>query len=85
MAPRSKSFGCFPAIDFSSSLSLFGPSEVAPVAILMMTHYLIRENQDMTREEIREKLHGNYCMCTGYQQIVDAVQDAQKKYQVSKK
>ena len=46
---------------------------------LMMTRYLIRNNQEMTREEIREKLHGNYCMCTGYQQIVDAVQDAQKK------
>lgn len=52
---------------------------------LMMTHYLIRENPEMTREEIREKLHGNYCMCTGYQQIVDAVQDAQKKYLAAKK
>ncbi len=52
---------------------------------LMMTRYLIRNNPEMTREEIREKLHGNYCMCTGYQQIVDAVQDAQKKFLISKK
>ena len=52
---------------------------------LMMTRYLIRNNEEMTREEIREKLHGNYCMCTGYQQIVDAVQDAQRKYFATKK
>lgn len=52
---------------------------------LMMTRYLIRNNPEMTREEIREKLHGNYCMCTGYQQIVDAVQDAQKKFLILKK
>ncbi|MEM3191291.1 MAG: (2Fe-2S)-binding protein [Candidatus Parvarchaeota archaeon] len=53
---------------------------------LMMTRYLVRNEPDLTREEIREKLHGNYCMCTGYQQIVDAVQDAQKKYrELSKK
>ena len=27
-----------------------------------------------TREEIREHLSGNYCRCTGYQAIVDAVE-----------
>lgn len=53
--------------------------------MLMMTHYLIRNNEEMTREEIRDKLHGNYCMCTGYQQIVDAVQDAQRKYFTTRK
>ncbi len=47
---------------------------------LIMTHYLIKNHPKMTREEIREDLHGNYCMCTGYQQIVDAVEDAQRKY-----
>lgn len=52
---------------------------------LIMTYYLIRKYPELTREEIREKLHGNYCMCTGYQQIVDAVQSAQKKYLASKK
>ncbi|MFG1450127.1 MAG: (2Fe-2S)-binding protein [Thermoplasmataceae archaeon] len=51
---------------------------------LMMTHHLIREYPELSREEIREKLHGNYCMCTGYQQIVDAVQDAQKKFNEKK-
>jgi aerobic-type carbon monoxide dehydrogenase small subunit (CoxS/CutS family) len=52
---------------------------------LMMTRYLIRNNPEMTRDEIREQLHGNYCMCTGYQQIVDAVQDAQRKFIKSRK
>jgi carbon-monoxide dehydrogenase small subunit len=27
-----------------------------------------------TREEIREHLSGNYCRCTGYQAIVDAIE-----------
>ena len=31
-----------------------------------------------TRAEIREHLSGNYCRCTGYQAIVDAVQDTLK-------
>ena len=51
---------------------------------LMVTRYLISTNPEMTRDEIREKLHGNYCMCTGYMQIVDAVQEAQKKYLAKK-
>ena len=29
---------------------------------------------DPTREQIREHLSGNYCRCTGYQAIVDAVE-----------
>ena len=28
-----------------------------------------------TREQIREHLSGNYCRCTGYQAIVDAIED----------
>jgi aerobic carbon-monoxide dehydrogenase small subunit len=30
--------------------------------------------RQQTREEIREALSGNYCRCTGYQAIVDAVE-----------
>lgn len=33
----------------------------------------VREQPGMTREEIRERLSGNVCRCTGYQSIVDAV------------
>jgi carbon-monoxide dehydrogenase small subunit len=35
---------------------------------------LLKENAAPTREEIRTYLSGNYCRCTGYQAIVDAVE-----------
>ena len=31
----------------------------------------------MSRDDIREELHGNLCRCTGYTDIVDAIEDAQ--------
>jgi len=37
---------------------------------------LVRENADPSDEEIREGLEGNLCRCTGYQNIVRAVQSA---------
>ncbi|HOK07401.1 MAG TPA: (2Fe-2S)-binding protein [Syntrophales bacterium] len=37
---------------------------------------LIKENPAPTREEIRKALSGNLCRCTGYQKIVDAVEEA---------
>jgi carbon-monoxide dehydrogenase small subunit len=35
---------------------------------------LMAEQKPLTRAEIREFLSGNYCRCTGYQAIVDAVE-----------
>ena len=37
---------------------------------------VLEENPDPSREEIREGLEGNLCRCTGYQNIVNAVQNA---------
>ncbi len=37
---------------------------------------LLRDNPDPTDEEIREGLSGNFCRCTGYQGIVNAVKRA---------
>jgi carbon-monoxide dehydrogenase small subunit len=37
---------------------------------------LLGENPDPSDAEIREGLEGNLCRCTGYQNIVRAVQDA---------
>jgi len=37
---------------------------------------LLRDNPRPTDEEIREGLSGNFCRCTGYQVIVNAVQRA---------
>jgi len=36
-------------------------------------------NPAPTREEIRDAISGNTCRCTGYQKIVDAVEDAAEK------
>jgi len=43
-------------------------------AMLMAAQDLLRRKPDPSREEIREHLSGNYCRCTGYQAIVDAVE-----------
>ena len=42
--------------------------------MLMAAQDLLRENRTPGREQIREHLSGNYCRCTGYQAIVDAVE-----------
>jgi aerobic-type carbon monoxide dehydrogenase small subunit (CoxS/CutS family) len=36
---------------------------------------ILDKHAQPSREEIREHLSGNYCRCTGYQAIVDAVAD----------
>jgi aerobic-type carbon monoxide dehydrogenase small subunit (CoxS/CutS family) len=41
--------------------------------MLLTAADLLQQNPAPTREEIREHLSGNYCRCTGYQAIVDAV------------
>ncbi len=42
--------------------------------MLLTAQDLITTQPDATREEIREHISGNYCRCTGYQAIVDAVE-----------
>jgi aerobic carbon-monoxide dehydrogenase small subunit len=42
--------------------------------MLMAAQDLLRQQAEPDREQIREHLSGNYCRCTGYQAIVDAVQ-----------
>jgi aerobic-type carbon monoxide dehydrogenase small subunit (CoxS/CutS family) len=37
---------------------------------------LLRENPKPSREQVRAGLSGNYCRCTGYHAIVDAVMEA---------
>jgi len=39
---------------------------------------LCRRVPNASEEQIREQLDGNYCRCTGYQNIVRAVQQAQQ-------
>ena len=44
-------------------------------AMLLAARDLQRKNPKATRDEIRAHLSGNYCRCTGYQAIVDAVEE----------
>ena len=42
--------------------------------MLMAAQDLILKNPQATRDEIRDHISGNYCRCTGYQAIVDAIE-----------
>jgi len=43
--------------------------------MLMAAQDLLQHNRRPAREQIREHLAGNYCRCTGYQAIIDAVEN----------
>ena len=47
--------------------------------MIMASIDLLKENPDPTEEEIRLGLEGNLCRCTGYQNIVRAVQQAARE------
>lgn len=42
--------------------------------MVMAAADILRHHPGASRDEIREHLSGNYCRCTGYQAIVDAVE-----------
>jgi aerobic carbon-monoxide dehydrogenase small subunit len=44
--------------------------------MIMQTSWLLEQNPDPTEAEIREGIAGNLCRCTGYVNIVKAVQQA---------
>ena len=44
--------------------------------MITRAHRLLQENPNPTEDEIRMGLSGNLCRCTGYQNIVKAVQAA---------
>src|SRR5690606_37770226 len=43
--------------------------------MLMAAAELVESRPRATREEVREWMSGNYCRCTGYHAIVDAISD----------
>ena len=49
--------------------------------MLVRAYRLLQENPNPTEEEIRAGISGNLCRCTGYQNIVKAVQYAANKLQ----
>ena len=46
--------------------------------MLVCAQALIEEQPRASRDEIREDLSGNYCRCTGYEAIVDAIESTAK-------
>jgi carbon-monoxide dehydrogenase small subunit len=47
--------------------------------VIMTAKALLDKEQDPSREKIREAVSGNLCRCTGYQQIVDAIEHAARQ------
>jgi carbon-monoxide dehydrogenase small subunit len=43
--------------------------------MLLAARDLLQHNPKPDREQIRAHISGNYCRCTGYQAIVDAIED----------
>ncbi|CEH34584.1 (2Fe-2S)-binding protein [Romboutsia lituseburensis] len=39
---------------------------------------ILDQNQNPTKEQIRESISGNLCRCTGYNKIIDAIYNASK-------
>ncbi len=47
--------------------------------MLMAAQELLAEVPEPTEEQVRERMSGNLCRCTGYEFIVDSVLDAAKR------
>lgn len=47
--------------------------------MLMSAKALLEKNPHPTREEIKEAISGNLCRCTGYQQIIEAIEAVTSK------
>jgi carbon-monoxide dehydrogenase small subunit len=47
--------------------------------MLLTAGELLERNPAPSREQIREHLSGNYCRCTGYQSIVEAIETTARK------
>jgi carbon-monoxide dehydrogenase small subunit len=44
--------------------------------MILSAHALLEHNQNPSREDIVEAISGNICRCTGYGQIVEAIEFA---------
>lgn len=47
--------------------------------MIVRAYRFLQENPDPTEDEIRHGMSGNLCRCTGYQNIIKAVQQAAKE------
>jgi carbon-monoxide dehydrogenase small subunit len=51
--------------------------------MILAAHALLRTNTSPDEEDIREAISGNICRCTGYQQIVEAIELAAERMRTS--
>jgi aerobic carbon-monoxide dehydrogenase small subunit len=51
--------------------------------MVLTAHAFLLKNPSPTREQIRRTITPNLCRCTGYQQIIDAIEAASKHYRIS--
>ena len=49
--------------------------------MVMTAHAFLLKHPRPTRDQIRKAIQGNLCRCTGYQQIIDAIERAAPHYQ----
>jgi hypothetical protein len=50
--------------------------------MVLTAHAFLLKNPRPTREQIRRAIFQNLCRCTGYQQIIDAVEKAAPHYRI---
>lgn len=48
--------------------------------MVLTAHALLSKHPQPSRPDIRRAIHPNLCRCTGYQQIIDAVEQAAEHY-----
>jgi len=53
--------------------------------VIMTAKALLERNPNPTKEEIKEATAGNLCRCTGYNQIVESIEDAAAKLRAEAK
>lgn len=47
--------------------------------MILTSYWLLKNRKNVSEEEIRAAISGNLCRCTGYDSIVESIEDAQKK------
>lgn len=52
--------------------------------MVLTAHALLQKHPYATRDQIRRAIYGNLCRCTGYQQIINAIEAAAPFYQHKK-